>query len=58
MIPKYIHYSGLVKYGTNGKTRSYFVVEKHPTLIANDKKHYTVIQVREGVARREASTSN
>jgi len=38
MIPKYIHYSGLVKYGTNGKTRSYFVVEKHPTLIANNKK--------------------
>jgi hypothetical protein len=38
MIPKYINYRGLDKYGTSGKTRSYFVVEKHPTLIANNKK--------------------
>ena len=38
MIPKYINYRGFDKYGTSGKTRSYFVVEKHPTLIANNKK--------------------
>ena len=38
MIPKYISYRGLDKYGTSGKNRSYFVVEKHPTLIANNKK--------------------
>ena len=38
MLPKYIHYPKPEKYGTNGKTRSYFVIEKHPTLIANNKK--------------------
>lgn len=38
MLPKYVHYPKPEKYGTNGKTRSYFVVEKHPTLIANNKK--------------------
>ena len=38
MLPKYIHYPKPEEYGTNGKTRTYFVVEKHPTLIANKKK--------------------
>ena len=38
MIPKYVYYSGPRKYGTNGKTRTYFVIESHPTLITNKKK--------------------
>ena len=37
MMPKYVSYRD-EKYGTNGKTRSYFVTENHPTLIANKKK--------------------
>ena len=38
MLPKYIHYPKPEEYGTNGKTRTCFIVEKHPTLIANKKK--------------------
>ena len=37
MMPKYVNYRD-EKYGTNGKTRIYFVIETHPTLIANKKK--------------------
>ena len=38
MLPKYIHYPKPEEYGTNGKTRTCFIVEKHPTLIAHNKK--------------------